>query len=156
MSRVTIVDVIERTVNIGENHFYKQKIAQQTDFQSELPEINADLQQLAQVLVHLYLNAIDAMPDGGKLTVAAKLEASGGIKPSIVITVADTGFGIGPEELSIFQPFYTANKKRGLGLGLPTCERIVNNHGGRISVQSLNSPGPGRWPNRLRSDRELR
>jgi two-component system NtrC family sensor kinase len=59
-----------------------------------------------------------------------------------VITVADTGLGMEEQELhKIFQPFYTAKKKTGLGLGLPICERIVKNHGGRIEVKS--QPGKG-------------
>ena len=59
-----------------------------------------------------------------------------------VITVADTGFGIAETDLAkIFQPFFTAKKRRGMGLGLPICQRIVKNHGGRIEVES--QPGKG-------------
>jgi signal transduction histidine kinase len=55
----------------------------------------------------------------------------------LAITVADTGFGIEEKVLlKIFQPFFTAKKKRGLGLGLPICDRIVKNHGGKIEVES--------------------
>ena len=108
-----------------------------------LPQIHADSQQLEQVLVNLYLNAIDAMPEGGKLTVGAKVEESDGtMAPMLVITVADTGFGIEEKDLSkIFLPFFTAKKTKGLGLGLPICERIVKNHGGEIAAKS--HPGGG-------------
>jgi signal transduction histidine kinase len=59
-----------------------------------------------------------------------------------VITVADTGFGIAEMDLpKIFQPFFTAKKRRGMGLGLPICQRIVNNHGGRIEVESEQGKG---------------
>jgi two-component system NtrC family sensor kinase len=92
--------------------------------------------------VNLYLNAIDAMPEGGKLIVEAKIEQSDGMAPVAVITVADTGFGIADTDLpKIFQPFFTAKKRRGMGLGLPICQRIVKNHGGRIEVES--EPGKG-------------
>jgi signal transduction histidine kinase len=60
----------------------------------------------------------------------------------LLITVADTGLGIEESDLSkIFLPFFTAKKTKGLGLGLPICERIVKNHGGEIAVKS--SPGGG-------------
>jgi signal transduction histidine kinase len=60
----------------------------------------------------------------------------------VVITVADTGFGIAATDLAkIFQPFFTAKKRRGMGLGLPICRRIVKNHDGRIEVES--QPGKG-------------
>jgi len=60
----------------------------------------------------------------------------------LIISVADTGVGIEDAEMGkIFQPFYTAKKRRGLGLGLPICERIVKNHGGEINVASR--PGLG-------------
>jgi PAS domain S-box-containing protein len=142
LAGVTISDVIGKTLKLVENRCYKQKIEFQTEIAVDLPEIYADAQQLEQVLVNLYLNAIDAMPGGGKLTVAAKLEDSGATKPAVVITVADTGFGIAADDLpKVFKPFYTANKRRGLGLGLPICERIINNHGGRIHVQSQRGEG---------------
>jgi signal transduction histidine kinase len=99
-------------------------------------------QELEQVLVNLYLNALDAMSEGGKLLVEAKIAQPDGIAPETVITVTDTGFGIAETDLcKIFQPFFTAKKKRGMGLGLPVCERIVKNHGGRIEVES--QPGTG-------------
>ena len=108
---------------------------------ADLPRIQADSQQLEQVLVNLYLNAIDAMPEGGKLTVEAKIAQSDGMAPVTVIIV-DTGFGIAETDLpKIFQPFFTAKKRRGMGLGLPICQRIVNNHGGRIEVNSESGIG---------------
>jgi signal transduction histidine kinase len=107
----------------------------------DLPRVHAVSHQLAQVLVNLYLNAIDAMPNGGQLTVGADLKKEAGAA-EIVISVADTGLGIEPSALDkIFQPFYTAKKRRGLGLGLPLCERIVKNHGGEIKVQSQAGQG---------------
>ena len=141
-SALNIQQVIERSLSLVENHFYKQKITHVTDIQPRLPQIDADSQQLAQVLINLYLNAVDAMPGGGKLTVTAKTEDSDTLRPSVVITVADTGFGIDGEEITrVFRPFYTARKKRGLGLGLPICERIVKNHGGTITVESAINKG---------------
>ncbi|HEY1231791.1 MAG TPA: PAS domain S-box protein [Candidatus Binatia bacterium] len=141
MAPVRVQAVVDRTLELVENHLYKQKVQVVKEIASDLPRVRADSQQLAQVLVNLYLNAIDAMPNGGELTVGAAFEQDAGA-PEIIITVADTGFGMEASTLDkIFQPFYTAKKRRGLGLGLPICERIVKNHGGGITVQS--QPGTG-------------
>jgi signal transduction histidine kinase len=103
-----------------------------------MPKTYGDSQQLTQVLVNLYLNAIDAMPDGGTLRVGATAADDS----TLIICVADNGVGMGETEIEkIFQPFYTAKKRRGLGLGLPICERIIKNHGGEIKVRSR--PGQG-------------
>ena len=91
-----------------------------------LPRIHADAQQLEQVMLNLYLNAIDAMPNGGSLTVEGKHDENA--DGAIVIAVADTGFGIDEQDLpKIFLPFFSVKKRKGLGLGLPICERIVKN-----------------------------
>jgi PAS domain S-box-containing protein len=138
----SIADAIEKTLQLVENRLYKQKVAMEKKLDPDLPRIQADSQQLEQVMVNLYLNAIDAMPEGGKLIVEAKIAQSDGMAPVAVITVADTGFGIAETDLpKIFQPFFTAKKRRGMGLGLPICQRIVKNHGGRIEVDS--EPGKG-------------
>jgi two-component system, NtrC family, sensor kinase len=138
-----VKQVLEKTLGLVANHLYKQKIEAVTQLEEHLPKISADPQELEQVLVNLYLNAIDAMPDGGRLTIGAKTsQGTPGIPQEVAITVSDTGFGISPEDLpKIFQPFFTARKKSGLGLGLPICDRIIKNHGGRIMVES--QPGQG-------------
>jgi PAS domain S-box-containing protein len=138
-----VKQVIEKTLGLVANHLYKQKIEAIRQVDENLPKIHADSQELEQVLVNLYFNAIDAMPDGGRLTVGAKVsQGAPGIPQEVAITVSDTGFGISPEDLpKIFQPFFTARKKSGLGLGLPICDRIIKNHGGRIAVMS--DPGHG-------------
>jgi PAS domain S-box-containing protein len=139
MSMINIQSVVETTSQLVETHLYKQKVNLVKEVASPLPRIYADSQQLAQVLVNLFLNAIEAMPGGGTLTVGAKLDAGAG---TVVLAVTDRGTGIEAAEIDkIFQPFYTAKKRRGLGLGLPICERIVKNHGGEIKVQS--QPGVG-------------
>jgi PAS domain S-box-containing protein len=138
-----VKQIVEKTLGLVANHLYKQKIEAITQLEEDLPKIYADPQELEQVLVNLYFNAIDAMPDGGALTVGAKLSLGAPEVPQeVAITVSDTGFGIAPEDLpKIFQPFFTARKKSGLGLGLPICDRIIKNHGGRIKVES--QPGQG-------------
>ena len=138
----SITDAIDKTLQLVANRLYKQNVAVEKKLKPNLPRIQADAQQLEQVLVNLYLNAIDAMPEGGKLIVEAEFAQSGDTPPMVVITVADTGFGIAETDLpKIFQPFFTAKKRRGMGLGLPICQRIINNHGGTIVVESV--PGAG-------------
>jgi two-component system NtrC family sensor kinase len=117
---------------------YKQDVEAVQEIAPDLPRIYADPQQLQQVLVNLSLNAMDAMPAGGKLTLRAKQYSPG----QMTIAVADTGFGMDAATLAkIFQPFFTAKKWRGMGLGLPICARIIKSHGGRIDVES--EPGQG-------------
>jgi PAS domain S-box-containing protein len=134
---------IEKSLALVTNHLYKQKIESITYIEENLPKILADSQELEQVLVNLYLNAIDAMPEGGKLSVTAKpVLSTSGAPEKVAILVSDTGFGINPEDLpKIFQPFFTAKKRRGLGLGLPICDRIIKNHGGTITVTSAPEQG---------------
>ena len=138
-----IEKVIDKTAHLVENRLYRQKIELSLDVDRELPLVQADAQQLEQVLINLYLNAVDAMPPGGKLTVGAKmLPHSNGNQPLLVMSIADTGFGIEEENQGkIFLPFFTAKKTKGLGLGLPICERIIKNHGGKIEFSSVAGQG---------------
>jgi PAS domain S-box-containing protein len=138
MRRIDIGKLAEKSLHLMTNRLYKQRIQGAVEVEPGLPDILADEQQLEQVLVNLCLNAIDVMPEGGTLTVKAKIQpAAPGSGEEAVISVSDTGFGIAAEDLKkIFLPFFSAKKKTGLGLGLPICERIIKNHGGRITVES--------------------
>jgi signal transduction histidine kinase len=138
----SLADVIEKTLQLVETRLYQQKIRVEKKVDPTLPHIYADPQQIEQVLVNLYLNAIDATPENGRLTIEAKVEQSDGMIPMAVITVADTGSGIAETDMpKIFEPFFTVKKTRGMGLGLSICQRIVKNHGGKIEVKS--EPGKG-------------
>lgn len=133
--------LIGKTLQLIDARLYKQKVALTKAIAPDLPQIHVDPKQLEQVLVNIYLNALDAMLGGGNLRVAVALDA-GNPEPMIMITIADTGMGIAANDLQkIFQPFFTARKKAGLGLGLSICERIVKNHAGRIEVESQVNQG---------------
>jgi signal transduction histidine kinase len=97
---------------------------------------------LQQALLNISLNAIKAMPGGGKVTVETRFEMPAEGKPgSVKIVISDTGEGISPENLGrIFSPFYTT-RQQGTGLGLSITQRIVEQHNGEISVESR--PGRG-------------
>lgn len=95
---------------------------------------NAD--QIKQVLLNLLLNAVDAMPEGGTIRLATQ-----DIPPEVQIIVWDTGSGIKPEQITqVFEPFHTT-KTKGTGLGLAISQKIIESHGGKISVES--KPGSG-------------
>ncbi len=114
----------------------------------DLWTVEADEGQLVQVVNNLAVNAVQAMPRGGALTVTAKNDQAGADDRSstsggrwLRITVVDTGGGIAPEHLSrIFEPFFTT-KPRGTGLGLATSYSIVKKHGGQLSVESALGTG---------------
>ncbi len=103
----------------------------------QLPAVTGDNRQLEQVFLNIMLNARDAMPGGGRLAVETYSSDT-----SVHIRFADTGVGIREEDLQrIFEPYFTTKEDRGTGLGLAICQRIVTQHGGRISVSS--KPGEG-------------
>ena len=96
-----------------------------------LNSVPLDLAKMLRVLNNLMKNAVEAMPNGGKLTISAN-----SINDDIHIKVSDTGVGIQKEQLpSLFELFYTT-KRKGLGLGLAYCKSVVGSHGGSITVES--------------------
>ncbi|MCD6453488.1 MAG: PAS domain S-box protein [Dehalococcoidales bacterium] len=103
---------------------------------SNLPEVPIDDSQIHQVLVNIITNAIQAMPEGGKLSISARK-----VKESLEVGISDTGYGISPEVRDkVFDPLFTTRAK-GIGLGLAVCKTIVERHGGNITVNS--KPGAG-------------
>jgi two-component system sensor histidine kinase AtoS len=107
------------------------------DFDGNLPGTMADPMQLQQVFMNLMLNAVEAMADGGTLTVKTWHEP---MEDSIRILIGDTGKGIEDELLArIFEPFFTT-KPKGTGLGLAITKRLIEQHGGSIRVEA---PGRG-------------
>jgi two-component system NtrC family sensor kinase len=98
----------------------------------DLPPILGDKRQLEQVFLNLVLNARDAMPGGGELSVETASDAR-----DVYVRFADTGLGVPADNLSrIFEPYFTTKQDRGTGLGLAICQRIVGQHGGRIGAES--------------------
>lgn len=107
----------------------------------DLPEVTADANQLSQVLMNLLLNAAQASPQGGTITVAAQKVK---FAESVEITVSDTGEGIPADILPhVFEPFFTTKRGKGTGLGLSITHAYVRSHGGDIRIDSL----PGRGTN---------
>jgi two-component system sensor histidine kinase AtoS len=108
------------------------------DLDSNLPEIIADPMQLSQIFLNLFLNASEAMRDGGTLTVKTSYNPTGN---SILISISDTGKGIEKGLIDqIFNPFFTT-KPKGTGLGLSITKRLIEQHNGVLTVE--NNPGGG-------------
>jgi signal transduction histidine kinase len=135
-TRKTLVDlnkVVKEGLYFLESRCAKAGIDMVRSVADNLPRIEADQSQINQVLVNLAVNAVQAMPDGGKLTI--KTEAHGG---DVLLVVEDTGIGMDREVQSkLFMPFFTTKDvNEGTGLGLSVVHGIVTSHGGRIAVKS--------------------
>ncbi|HLH08800.1 MAG TPA: ATP-binding protein [Terriglobales bacterium] len=106
---------------------------------ADLPDFNADANQLSQILMNLLLNAAEAASDGGSITVSAKKADK---TDTVEISIADTGCGIPPDILPhVFEPFFTTKHGKGTGLGLSISQSYVRTHGGEISISSTPSQG---------------
>jgi len=137
---VDISDLLNKCISLSGHKMALQNIRVETRITPDLPMIEGDVNQLQQCVINLIFNAIDAMPDGGVLTLGSSFNASKGL---VTIQVRDTGRGIAKEDLGhIFDPFYTTKKEgKGIGLGLSTTFGIVDRHRGTIHVESVLGKG---------------
>jgi signal transduction histidine kinase len=105
----------------------------------DLPNIRVDANQLSQVLMNLLLNAAQATPEGGKISVSAERSRS---DDSVEIRIVDTGCGIPADVLPhVFEPFFTTKRGKGTGLGLSISQTYVRSHDGEIQIESVPSCG---------------
>ncbi len=132
---VEVEEVIGRCVLLSRHKLELSRIRLDSRVQTGLPVLAGDFNQLQQCLINLIFNAVDAMPNGGTLTLDARLDEQA---PAVLILVRDTGPGIPPEHLdSIFEPFFTTKSEgHGLGLGLSTVYGIVERHHGTIAAKN--------------------
>ena len=141
--------LLDSTLELLANHFSIKKIAIKRQYESPEMFLYADEGQLKQVFLNLFLNAVQAMEEGGEFTVSTgrwslvagkqslvTSHQSPAPSDSIKITITDTGHGIPPEQLNkLFTPFQTT-KRDGIGLGLVITKEIIEQHGGTITAQS--------------------
>jgi two-component system NtrC family sensor kinase len=142
LAALDLREVIEHALELVGARLAASGIVAQNESVGELPPVMGDRDQLTQVFVNLFNNALDAMPDGGTLRVRSERRAADGI-PCATAVVSDTGVGMGVEELRhIFQPFYTTKPEgKGTGLGLSVSLGIVRRHEGTMEVTSERGKG---------------
>jgi signal transduction histidine kinase len=135
---VDVNEIIRESFRLTSFQKPDQDIKLDLDLSDHLPLILANGYQLLQIMVNFILNAQDALPEGGRITVTTKL-----LKEDIVIEVSDTGVGIKEEDLpKIFDPFYTSKRQgEGTGLGLAISLGIIESFGGKIRVLSSTEKG---------------
>ena len=131
----SVTEIISRALRILEKQFEEKKIVIRKEFQKDLPEIECNDINLEEVFINIFLNAADAVKTGGTLIVKSR-QLSEKNRDFAEIEISDNGAGIPEEKIdSIFEPFYTT-KEDGIGLGLSIAVGIVEQHKGRIHVES--------------------
>lgn len=137
-SRISLLEPVERAMARlhRERSRAMERVRSRAHFPEPQPKVNADPSEIERVVFNLMTNAVEAMPEGGDLTVSVQ-----SVRGEARISVEDTGTGIPDEDrLNLFRPFYTT-RERGVGMGLAICRRIVEENGGSIAVET--APGKG-------------
>jgi two-component system NtrC family sensor kinase len=132
-------DIVERTLFLIGHRLTLQEIRLEKNLSPEVPPVTCDADQIQQALLAVFMNAMDAMPDGGVLKVGTRLgRTTDEGERSVEIEVTDSGIGIPPDAIGrLFDPFFTTKKdKESVGLGLSVVHGIVNSHHGKIDVHS--------------------
>jgi len=134
--KVNLGEVMERVLSLMSRQLSERNIELAVDVPGQLPLVNAVGSQIQQVFINLVLNALDAMPESGKLEIRAQA-----VKRGVEIIFQDSGPGISPEQqVNIFEPFFST-KTTGTGLGLTVSYNIVAAHGGSLEVVQGRGPG---------------
>ncbi len=149
LAPVGLAELLRRTGELVRDRCEAQGIALEIAVAPDLPDVAADADRLQQVFLNLAVNAVDAMPRGGRLVLGAATrearppEGAAGPVPCAEVVIADDGDGIAPEHLArVFDPFFTTKEVgRGTGLGLSIAYGIVREHGGWLELDS--APGHG-------------
>ncbi|BCS54885.1 PAS domain-containing sensor histidine kinase [Geobacter sp. SVR] len=132
---IDLNSIISKTLNFASQHRSVANFEKRLILAPDLPPVYADAKQMQQVFLNIILNAVQAMPEGGTLTISTSRSTSQ-TRDLVKVEVADTGSGIPPQILEkIFTPFFTT-KAQGTGLGLAICCKLVHLHNGEISVRS--------------------
>jgi len=143
---ILVHDLIEDSLSFVEYIAKGSDVRIFRDYLQEVFFVQADSELCKQVLINLFMNSIQAMPDGGKLTVSTTIRrfpgpAGSEPRPFLQIKIADTGCGMTPEQKErIFDPFFTT-KEKGTGLGMAIVQGIVHAHGGFLGVDSTQGKG---------------
>jgi two-component system NtrC family sensor kinase len=135
---VSVPDLLQASLRLVGNELALARVEAQLHAPASLPPVNGNPRNLEQVFLNLFLNAMEAMPDGGRLDISATHQGE-----SVRVAVKDSGPGIPPEHLDqVFEPFFTTKEAgEGTGLGLSVSYSIVEKHGGHLEVES--QPGQG-------------
>ena len=142
-----IHNVIENSLTLVRHQLNKHPVTVVREFDTTLPPLLLDRTRIEHVFVNLFLNALQAMPPGGALTVrtfaSAPLVRDSNVPAGVMVEVDDTGHGIMPENAGkLFEPFFTTKAPgQGTGLGLAIVRRIMEIHGGSIRLSNLNEGG---------------
>ena len=127
-----INELLQDTLTLVEFDAQEQGVSIKREFDDSLPTIESDAAKIRQVFLNLLINALDAMPEGGTLTVQTQ-----GFPDHVSIIFSDTGVGIDEEDMpNIFQPFFSTKEDDGIGLGLFVSASIIQAHDGKITVES--------------------
>jgi len=163
-------DVLQKALLLVRHAITKAHILVVEEFEEGLPPAMLDTNKFEQVLVNLFINAIDAMPNGGRLTVRTRQERLKGVGPEvgarrtdrfrvdvsvIVVEIEDTGTGIEEgAQARLFDPFFTTKSPgKGTGLGLAVCKSIIALHGGTVGIANKEGGGGARATVVMRSVR---
>ncbi len=136
LKSVELEPIVHETMLLLSDRCTEQKISVEPKQEGRLPMVMVDYRQIKTCFLNLFLNAIQSMPQGGSLFVESY--ANGG---EVTVKIEDTGCGIPPENMArIFEPYFTT-KDLGIGLGLALTKRIIEEHGGRLSISSVVNKG---------------
>jgi PAS domain S-box-containing protein len=133
-----LTTILDHVLSLLSTQTAMNKVWIACDIDKGLPDVWCNENQLKQVFINIIQNAIEAMPDGGEILICAGISSS---SSTILISVQDQGIGIPAERIKrLGEPYFTS-KEKGTGLGLTICHRIIETHGGSMSIQS--EPGKG-------------
>jgi nitrogen fixation/metabolism regulation signal transduction histidine kinase len=138
ISKFSYPELILKALPLLQGKLTEHHIKVVTNLAADLPLMEADQELMRNCLVNFITNGAQAMPEGGEITLGAGFEQEEGL---FRLTFSDSGHGILPDDVGkIFQPYFTT-KEAGIGLGLAITERIIKEHGGEISVESVQGKG---------------